>query len=282
MTSHDTDITADGITRRQLLLNATIGGAALAVGALGGAAVSGTATRAQVELELVKLRALVALYEQLEKVGIDAIVATGMNVVRGALDAVKAGARLARDGITAAENALKNFQALLTSLRGLADAAGRILADLSQKLQTAQTSVAAMLGAALPLAEAIANFFNSLIQKIPFGIGDDIRRAINALVDLIRALPATVDGLSNQFLKPLRDTFFPAAGDPAVQAVVVDPITQNLLTPLKKFLTDVETLAERWDKDFVKPTQDALDQRAKIRKQIVALRQDIGEEAERA
>ncbi len=133
-----------------------------------------------------------------------------------------------------------------------------------------------MLGTALPLAEAIVSFFNSLVQKIPFGIGDEIRRAINALIDLVRAIPTTVDALLNQLLKPLRDMFFPGTGDPVVKLNLFDPITQNLLTPLKKFLTDVENLIDRWEKDFAKPVQDALDQRAKVRKQIAALRKDIG------
>jgi hypothetical protein len=49
-----------------------------------------------------------------------------------------------------------------------------------------------------------------------------------------------------------------------------------LLTPLKKLLTDLETFIDKWDKDFTKPVQNALDERAQVRKQIVAMRNDIG------
>lgn len=271
----ESSLPESGITRRQLIVTATVGGAALVAGAVGGTAVT-TASRAGAELELIKLRVLVALYEQLEKVGIDAIVSAGMNVVKGALDAVKGGVRLARDGITAVETALKNFQAMLDSLQGMADAATRALSDLSQKFKAAESLVVTTLGNAAPLAEAIGNFFNSLLSKIPFGIGDDIRRALNALIDLIRAIPSTVDAMLNQMLKPLRDMFFPTSGVPQVKTSLVDPVNQNLLTPLKKFLTDTETMATSWDKDFVQPVQNALDERAKIRKQIVAMRNDIG------
>lgn len=275
MTTEDTQTTNSGITRRQMLVTAGVGGAALVAGAVGGTAVT-AAMRAEAELELIKLRTLVALYEQLEKIGIDAIVGAGMSIVRGALDAVKAGVRLARDGVTAAENALRNFQALVDNLRGVADAATRVLTDLTSKFKTAESFVVAMLGTALPLAEAIGNFFNALIAKIPFGIGDDIRRAITALTDLVRAIPTVVDALLNQFLKPVRDMFFPTTGDATVKTNLVDPITQNLLAPLKKFLTDVETLIDRWENDFAKPVQNALDQRAKISKQIAEARRDIG------
>jgi hypothetical protein len=264
-----------GVTRRQLLITATVGGAALVAGAVGGTAVTG-ATRVQTELELVKLRALVTLYEQLEKIGIDAIVSTGMNVVRSALDTVKGGVRLARDGVTAVETALKNFQALVDNLRGAADAATRILTDLSQKLQAAEALVVSALGNARPLADSIGNFFGELIKKIPFGIGDDLLRAINALTDLVRAIPVTLDTMLNQLLKPLRDLFFPSTGNALMKSNLVDPITQNLLTPLAKFLTDSEAFIDHWEKDFVQPVQGALNDRAKVRKQIAQVRRDIG------
>lgn len=265
----------NGITRRQLIVTAAAGGVGLLAGAVGGTSIT-TASRAGAELELVKLRALVALYTQLEKVGIDAIVAAGMNVVKGALEAVKGGVRLARDGIAAGETALKNFQAMLDSLQGFVDAAARALNDLAQKFKAAESLVVSTLGSAAPLAEAIGKFFNALLDKIPFGIGDDIRRALNALTDLIRAIPSTVDALLNQMLKPLREMFFPAVGASQAKTNLVDPINTSLLAPLKKFLDDTDALAMSWDKDFVQPVQTALDERAKIRQQIVALRNDIG------
>lgn len=277
MTTENTEtmVNDNGVTRRQLLITATVGGAALVAGAVGGTAITAGA-RTTAELELIKLRALVGLYEQLEKVGIDQIISTGMNVVRGALDAIKTGVRLARDGVTAAETALKNFQALVDNLRGVADTATVVLTDLSQKFQAAQALVVGVLGNAQPLADSIGNFFTELIKKIPFGIGDNFLRAINALTDLIRAIPATIDAMLNQLLKPLRDLFFPPSGTALMKTNLVDPISQNLLTPLKKFLTDVETFLDSWEKNFVQPVQGALDERAKVRKQIVAMRNDIG------
>ncbi len=264
--------TPTGMTRRQMLLTATAGGAAIAVSALGGAAVGGFATRVEYEVELTKLRALVALYEQLEKVGLDAILATGMNVVRGALGTVRTGARLMQDGITAAEKALQALQSMLDNLRRATEGAAQVLADLQQKFRSAETVVGGALGTALSLTESIRNFFNSLVDKIPFGIGDNIRRAIDALVSLVRAVPTTIETLTSQLFKPLTDNFFPPSGTPAVKTTVLDPITINLLEPLKKFLSDVETAVNRWENDFTAPVQSALKQRQTIREQIAEYR----------
>jgi len=280
MTTDTSNVTTEehstALTRRQLLTTAAAGGAALVVTGLGGAAAGRAMTTAQYELELTKLRALVALYEQLERVGLDAILATGMNVVRGALEAVKSGVQLLRNGVTTVESALTNFQSLLDTLSSAANAAGQVLNDLLSKFHAAEGVVVAVLGTALPLAESIAGFFKALLDKIPFSIGDDIRRAVSALTDLIRAIPATIDTLTNQLLKPLRDAFFPPSGNPAVKSNLIDPIVKNVLEPLKKMLTDIENLLDRWEKDFTKPVQGALDDRAKIRQQIAQYKQTHG------
>ena len=282
MSLENTDRTAGAPSRRQFLTMATIGVVGMSATAVGGALVGGQAAQDAANIELTQARArlekyaqLIALYEQLERVGIDNLITAGMNMVRGALDAVRAGIQIIRAGIAAVEAALKNFLTLLETFRSPTDLVTRALADLSQRFKTAEGVVTAALGTALPLAEAIANFFNALLQKIPI-VGEEIRRATTALSDLVRTIPATIDTITNQLLKPLRDNFFPASGDPAAKLNLVDPTTKNMLDPLKKFLSDVETALARWDNDFARPVQTALDERAKVRKQIAVIKQDIG------
>lgn len=259
------------MSRRKLLLGAAAGGAVLTAGACGAI---GLSTRAQYETELAKLRALIGLYQALEKVGIDGIISSGMSLVRAALDAVKAGVRLMRDGVSAVETAIKNFQSALDTLKTAANNASQTLNEVIQKSRAVEGPIIAVLGTALPLAESISGFFRSLIIKIPFGVGDDINKAINTLIELIRSIPAAVDTISSRLLAPLRDMFFPTAGDSMAKTRLFDPITTNLLEPLKKFLTDIETLIDHWEKEFSAPVQKALDDRAQIRQKIVAYQKE--------
>jgi len=265
---------SDSMTRRQLLIAAGAGAVGIAAGAWGIAQIPDE-TRARVETEIEKLRALVKLYEQLEKIGLDNILASALNVMRGLFDALKAGIRLVRDGIAVAQTAWKNFQALLAGLKTAADGAANALAELQKKFRAAESVVVAALGAVSPLAESIANFFAALIQKIPFGIGDNIQRAVTALVDLVRAIPPTIETLTTQLLKSLSDTFFPQTGKTAFSATVMDPITTSLLSPLEKFLSEVESAITRWETEFAKPIQNALDERKIVRKQIAEYRQQF-------
>ncbi|MBI5649877.1 MAG: hypothetical protein HZC40_05425, partial [Chloroflexi bacterium] len=190
-------------------------------------------------------------------------------------DALKTGMRLFRDGIAVAEAALKNFQALLAGLKSVLDSAALILAELQKKFRAAESVIVAAIGTVSPLAESIASFFAALIQKIPFGIGENIQRAVTALVDLVRAIPPTIETINAQLLKLLTDTFFPPTGKTAFSSTVIDPITQKILDPLKKFLSDVDTVIARWETEFAKPIQNALDERKAIRKQIAEYRQQF-------
>jgi hypothetical protein len=282
MALESTEAKTDALSRRQFLTTAALSGAGMTATAIGGAVIGGMINQSAAEVELARVRArlakyeqVIALYEQLEKVGLDTILAAGMGIVRGALDAVKTGIQIVRAGIAAAETALKNFVTLIESFRAPADLVARVVTDLAQKFRIAEGIVTAALGTALPLAEAIANFFNALLQKIPI-VGDEIRRATTALSDLVRVIPLAIDAVLNQLLKPLRDNFFPAIGDPSVKVNLLDPTAKNLIDPLKKFLNDVETALARWETDFAKPVQTALDARAKIRQQIAQVRQDSG------
>lgn len=275
-------MSADWLSRRQFLTTATASGLSLVVGAVGGAVVGSQNAQSAAEIELAQARArlekyahLIALYEQLEKVGIDTIVATGMSMMRGVLDALRAGIQTVRAGITTVESALNNFLTLLETLRSPADVVARALMDLTQKFQAAENVIKTVLGTTQPLAEAIGGFFNALLQKIPI-VGEEIRRATNALSELVRALPIVMEAVWNQLLKPLRENFFPTTGDPKIKIDLVAPTQTRLLEPLKKFLDDVEAALARWENDFVKPVQTALDERAKIRKQIAEVYRDIG------
>jgi hypothetical protein len=269
----------DSMTRRQLLIAASTGVVGIAAGAWGLSQISDE-TRANLENEinkmqneLNKLQTLVKLYEQLEKIGLDNILATGLSMMRGVFDALRAGVRLVRDGITVAENAWKNFQAMLALLRTTADRVGQMANELASKFRLAEGFVIGVIGAALPLAESIAGFFNSLLQKIPF-VGEDIKRAANGLVEVIRSIPAFVETVTTQLIKQINDLFL-QGNTSSINTTLMDPLSKNLLEPLKNFLTDVENAIAQLEKSFIMPVQSALDERKAVRKQIAEYRQQF-------
>lgn len=133
------------LNRRQFLGAVAAGGVALvatnattAFLALGQGDTSGASkTRAELFPQLTRLRELIALYEQLEKVGLDNLLKTGMAAVGLILSALRNGARLlivgvdlAEAALSAAELALSKLQDAVKFVDGLIDGANKQLEGL--------------------------------------------------------------------------------------------------------------------------------------------------------
>ncbi len=142
--------------------------------------------------ELARLQGLVDLYEQLEKIGLDAILEAGMVALAAPLAAVEIGVKALKSGLEWAEQALLSLaEALPTAQESLSWLEARDVAVASgiEKLEPA-------LGRALdkatdnPLAEALGEFVDKVLDSLPFGLGDKFRDALEGLVALMTGVDA--------------------------------------------------------------------------------------------
>ena len=102
---------SEGITRGQFIAGVAAGGAALVstnlatglvAGSLGTKAGQATA-QMEAEVELLKLRGLVTLYENLEQVGLDALLSTGLVLVSASLQGLESGITVLESGVRAVD-----------------------------------------------------------------------------------------------------------------------------------------------------------------------------------
>jgi hypothetical protein len=90
---------SEGISRRQFVAGVAAGGATLLSTNLATGLVAGSlGTRAgqavaelESEAELIKMRGLLSLYENLEQVGVDALLSTGIVILSASVEAVEKG-----------------------------------------------------------------------------------------------------------------------------------------------------------------------------------------------
>ncbi len=232
------------------------------------------ATDLQSEVE--KLRGLIALYETLDKIGIDAIISGAMSAFGGALDTLRGGVGLLSSGLTAAEDVISSFRNTFASIRDGLSAAEGAVSGLASLLTQAETWLGQATQAARPVLEQVRQFFDDLLSKIPFGVGDNMRKAIDALVGLVGAIPGAILQVNTRLLEPLRTGWFSDDNAKNIQGALLDPITQNVLDPLSKFLGEVDQALARWRTDVTMPVQSALDQRADVRKQIAEYKKQNG------
>jgi hypothetical protein len=273
------------LSRRRFLAGAAAGGAAgLAVAAGTGVAVWNIVDRqAQADLEaaqaeIARLQGLVDLYEDLEKIGLDAIIATGMKALALPLEAVALGATALKSGLDWAEGALLSLQEALPtaqeSILWLEDQVSAI-ADGLEKLERA-------VGNALEkatdnaVAEALEDLANVILDNLPFGLGDKIRQVLEGMVALVTSVDELVEGINTFLLEPMREKWFATEDGSGVGATLIDPLVEHILDPVEAHLESLAALADTWQQDLVSPTEQALAERARIQEDIGQYKKEYG------
>jgi len=284
------------VSRRKFLTGAVAGGAAgLAAAAGTGAVVWKVADSqllaekeaAQAELaasqdrasaELARLQGLINLYEGLEKVGLDAILETGMAAIALPLQAVAVGSRALAQGLEWAEKAMISLaEAVPTAQESLLwlERQVSLVASGIEKLEQA-------VGAALdkvtdnPVGEALKTFGDKVLDSLPFGLGDRFRQVLDGMVGLVTSVDELVAGINTTLLEPLRDQWFSEEDSKGISGTFVDPLVEHLLDPIEAHLVNLSALANAWQDKLAEPAQEALAARAEIRQEIAQYKSEHG------
>jgi len=236
------------LSRRQFLKGTAVGGAAgLAVAAGTGVAVwtvadaelQATVVAADAEIaratvvaadaEIARLEGLVALYEDLEKVGLDAILTTGMQALSLPLAALESGAQALKSGLEWAEEALLTIQEALPSAEESLLWLEARVSTVAEGLESLETALGTALDKAIrtPLGEAVTDFSDMLLSHMPFGWGDKIRDVLAELAHLLTSVDELVAGLNTSLLEPLRERWFSTEEGLGVGATFLTPLVEN-------------------------------------------------------
>jgi len=273
------------LNRRQFLKGTMAGGAAgLAVAAGTGVAVwtmadaELQATVEAAEAEIARLEGLVELYEDLEKVGLDAILATGMQALSLPLAAVESGAQALKSGLEWAEQALLSIQEALPSAQESILWLEAQVSTVAEGLEKLETTLGTALNKAIrsPVGETVTDFADLLLNNLPLGLGDKFRDTLTELAHLLTSVDELVAGVNTSFLEPLRERWFATEEGQGMEATFLTPLVEKVLDPLEAHLEILASLADAWQQDLVAPTEQALSQREQVRQQIARYKQEHG------
>ncbi len=263
-------------TRRKFLKGAAAGGALVTLGALGGVGgfkAGQSITKVEYELEIAKLRTLLKLYQELEKVGIDALLSTALKALKLPLETVKMGIGTLKEAVAKAEEALGNFLSFLLNWRELLREGEETLSGLASRIEEVGVKIARALGKVLPFAEAVIEFFARLLQKLPFGVGRELGEALESIKTLLQGLPETLEKMVQVIFRGLKEDVYPQGnGRSRAEEQFSEPIKVGLLEPLRVFMENVVALVDSIERDLAEPIETALAERARIRQQIEEFR----------
>jgi hypothetical protein len=261
-----------GVTRRRFLIGAGAGGLALAGTALGGALIGSALSSPEAEKlkELVKMRALVALYEELEKAGLDAVVKASLVAFGGALELTKSAGSFVSAGIRAVDAAVQNVERLFPIARAGVALVEGLVGGLAKQMRELQQALTDVTGGVRPITDAAGKFFSDLLDKIPFGVGANVRDLISKLTALVGAVPTFIDNLNSNLIAPLRSDWFSDDDTKGLKGNLLEPVRKNLLRPADALVLQVTTLANDWQ-TVITPINRAIAQRDEVRNQILAV-----------
>jgi hypothetical protein len=284
------------LSRRKFLTGAVVGGAAgLAVAAGTGVAVWQVAdaelltakdaaeaalqeNQSAAEAELARMQGLVDLYENLEKIGLDAILETGMTAVALPVAAVEVGAKALKAGLDWAEEALlalgKALPTARESILWLEDQVSLVAGGIEQL----ETAVRRALNRVTdnPVAEALGDFATMILDNLPFSLGDKIRNVLDGMVVLVTSVDELVAGVNSHLLEPLREGWFAEEDGKGLAETLIDPLVENILDPLESHLVNLAVLADNWHNDLMAPSQQALAERSEVHQEILQYKKDNG------
>jgi hypothetical protein len=228
--------------------------------------------------EVAKLLGLLDLYEELDKIGLDGIVAKGLAAVALPLEVVEAGAKALKNGLDWAEDALRSLaDAVPTAQESLLWLESQVsaVADAIEKLEN---GVARALDRATDNAvgEAVKEFTAKILDILPFGLGDRFRDALAGLVTLVTSVDDLVEGINTRLLEPLRENWFSGDEGEGMSGTFLDPLVEKILDPLEEHLNNLAALADTWQSELTTPTQEAMAKRARLQAEIARYKDEYG------
>lgn len=273
-----------GVTRRQVLGGAVVGAASLVLGGLGGGALGAAwgdvqgAERVRVasEQEIQKLKGLIQLYEALEAIGIDAVVATAIGGLELTIKGLKDGVLSLRQAVEMADSLLQKVELSMPSLRAGLSVAEGFVSLLGGQLKLMQSALYEVTGKLSPVSDALGAFLSDLIAKIPLGVGDRILEANRRIGQLVGGLPEALEGINQQLLVPLRAGWLSDDESMNLNGRLLAPLRKSLLQPLLKHLDDLAGFLTDVENKLFAPAKSAISERAKVRDQIARYRAALG------
>ena len=272
-----------GISRRQMLAGAFAGGAALVSTNLATGLVAGSlGTRAgqaiaqlESEAELLKLRGLLALYENLEQVGIDALLSAGMAAVSLSLGGLETAVTALEGGVDLVDQGVSALERSFPTIRSGLSIVERLVEGLERRVRQLQDVMAEVQEMVSPLSDAVGSFFSSLVERIP-GVGPSIVDALDRISELVGSLPEAIGEIRTSLLGPLREEWFTDDEESGLKGRLFSPLQESLLEPLEEFLSDLADTIDEWQTELVAPLEGALIEREAIREQIADYREREG------
>lgn len=259
------------VSRRQFLGAAAAGGLVVALTSgltLWQLSASHTAA---LEKEVDTLRRMIALYEEMDALGLDDLILRGVGTVASVLETVRDMATRLQEAFQSARAALLDFQSRFPTLQSGMRWLRNTLTTFSQRLTALENAINETMGLTSPVGETVGGFLSRVLDRLPGTFGRQVRDGLERIGEVVGMLPALAQGLYTRILEPMGDWFSPRA-DAGLNGWLVNPLLHDVLDPAETLVGKVAELMETWEEQLTAPARDTVARRAELRAEIAKLK----------
>ena len=225
-------------------------------------------THQEMQAEIDALRGLIAHYEALEDSNLERVVSQSIERFEPSLAGLQGITQPLMDGIGTVRGGLERFEAAVPAIRQGMAQVDDTLDSLDERLDALREVLADVIERTEPIAESLGAFFDALLDRLPFGMGQRIELVVLRLRQLVDGVPDTVTAVRDNLLTPLQSAWFNDADEGDVQANLLTPVRTNVLDPAEQLLSDLDVATENWQREVAEPVQQVLAERESLRRSL--------------
>lgn len=220
------------------------------------------------------LGGLVALYEQLDEINLEAIASEGVATVGDLVQGLADRVPTVNEGLQAGHQALAEFEQQIP----LVESGRRWLAEQINLIGTDYGNLELVLQNTLKatgsLIQMLSDWFEDVLKWLPFGLGRKASEIMDAISRVVIETPETISGLQTKVAHPL-DLWLAKEGDETpLQRKLIKPIRDQGLNQAAEALSQVEVVQMAYHERLLDPVQSAAQRRNEIRTLIAEYRQE--------
>ncbi|MCC7446883.1 MAG: hypothetical protein IT324_05665 [Anaerolineae bacterium] len=208
---------------------------------------------------------VVGLYQQLESISIDQIISAALTSIGVPMLAINTVRDSLRTGVVLGVRTLQTVEDQMPLIAAGLDWLDKQVATLIAGVRAFQTALAVT--SSNQTAKAVSDFISQVLDMLPFGAGQNIKAALQAMGDVLTNLPELLNNVSVMLIEPARAWIVPGKQG-GLYDLLLRPVREQVLAPAQQMVANAENLNTVYNSQLAKPVQDALDQRAKVRAEI--------------
>lgn len=220
---------------------------------------------------LARSQDLIGLYNQLDGVGLDNLLSSGLGVVGGALAGVAGPAAFLRAGVDAAHGLLTDFEQVLPNFSSAMAWLGQQVVNTKVGLWAVEMSAQQAANSTVSgLTAVFGGFVGFVLDHLPFDIGANVRKTLTEVQNLLDGVTAMSDQAPDQVL--LKISRYVDDGAQGWRQAMITPIRNNTLAPADQVLVAVSGASQTFKTSLNDPAVAALQKRQALRDQIASFR----------